>query len=61
MEVQNIAFENDAQAESLVQEEVHLEEKYERRRDLLVKMYRVMDKDINRQIDRNEFQDLAGT
>ena len=38
---------------------VYLEEKFERRRDLLVNMYRALDQDINRQIDKAEFQDLA--
>jgi hypothetical protein len=36
------------------------EEKYERRRDLLLKIYKAADKDMNRQMALSEFYDLAG-
>lgn len=47
------------QKHSVLPDAVHLEEKYEKRRELLSKIYRAIDQDVNRQIDRREFQDLA--
>lgn len=38
---------------------VFLEEKYEKRRDLLLKIYKASDKDMNRQMALSEFYDLA--
>lgn len=38
---------------------VVLEEKYEKRRDLLLKIYKATDRDMNRQMNLVEFQDLA--
>lgn len=37
-----------------------LEEKYEKRRELLLKIYRATDRDMNRQMSIAEFYDLAG-
>jgi len=38
---------------------VVLEEKYEKRRDLLLKIYKATDRDMNRQMNLTEFHDLA--
>ena len=37
-----------------------LEEKYEKRRELLLKIYRATDRDMNRQMSIAEFYNLAG-